>query len=593
MPEGRGSSPERDIAIAFVIGLVTTLVYWRAAAVGFTADDFFILSRVKALGGLAHPLAYFGFDFFEYYRPLGFLSHALDWTMWGTSATGFHVTNVLLHVASSALVFVIGRRLLDSSSAVVAMVLFAWHPASQEAVYWMAARFDLLATCLVLVALLLFWTDRPAARVAGIVAYALALLCKESALSLLVFVAALEVFIHRRGWRDALVRLAPLVLVTLGYVALRAAATDVVIAGGERRLPKLVLMGAVLGAIVWTARAAGHADGLERLIGTRFRRPWRAIAIVTIVLALACTAALTVPATSAWMREKLGFVAYASYYLVSPVVTISPPLTWFDPGHAGDARPGLVLLVLIAAVTLFGAARVRRYDRLAFVLFAVVGALLPVLSMTGGTRYLYLAAAPVSWAAAWAFQTALATRWRSLALFVLPIVAVVSINQIMVKGRDWQWASEMTRMGVETMSRELEPCGTRRVVLLTAPAGVRGVYSNIPWEAFDVLHGCAPAELQSLLRVVGADADVVVSEGADAIEIRVRDYRGQIVASSDLSRFDQPIDPGATRRIETPLGPLDTAPDGDAQVFRLQRAPTAASVQFFYFSRGAVRRAGR
>ena len=147
-------------ATAALIGLVAILAYWPALSVGFTSDDFFILARVKEFGGLGHPLAYFSASgFFEYYRPLTFLSHAADWQFWGLNPLGYHITNVALHAGSSVLICLLGYRLGGRTTGAVAGALFALHPAGQEAVYWISARFDLLATGLGLASLLLYSSD--------------------------------------------------------------------------------------------------------------------------------------------------------------------------------------------------------------------------------------------------------------------------------------------------------------------------------------------------------------------------------------------------------------------------------------------------
>jgi hypothetical protein len=584
-------SIERDIAAALVVAAVTVLVYWPAFVTGFTADDFFILARVKALDGLAHPLSYFGFGFFDYYRPLAFLSHALDWTIWGLNPVGFHLTSVVLHALNAVLVFVIARRLVGQA-ALVAMLLFAVHPASHEAVYWVAARFDLLATAFVLLAIVLLWSDRPLAVAGGVASYAAALLCKESALALPVLAAALDVFVHRRDWRAVIRRLAPLVLVTLAYLLLRGAATDVLVAGGERRLPKMVMMGGALAALVVIARAGG----LHALVRPAARRPVAVTLTLTAAAGVLMALALVWPPASAWMREKLGFVAYAIYYLVSPVVTWSPPQAWFEPAKAIDAVPGLVLLLGVLASVTVALARVRDPDRLGFVVAFILGSLLPVSSMTGGTRYLYLASAGIAWAGAWIFQSLSMTRWRVAVSGALAVLCVLSITQISSKGRDWQWASAMTRDGLAAMSADLQPCGTRHLLLLTAPVGIRGVYGNFYWEAFDVAHGCAPASFRTLLRLVGREARVEVRVADPGlIEIRIPDYAGQVVASNDLSHFDRPVGRGDSGAIDTVLGRLTFGPEGpgsDVEVFRLAPTPEARAARLFFYGRGGVHTVG-
>ena len=181
---------ERTAAAGVAVALIAALVYLPALSTGFNADDYLILWRVKAIEGLGDPLGYFKFAFYEYFRPLGFLSYALDWRVRHLDAFGFHLTNIALHAANSFLVFRLARRLLQTPAAIVAGLLFALHPASHEVVYWIAARFDLLATFFALLALALLTRPEQRWRVAGTLAFGLALLAKESAISLLIIAPA-------------------------------------------------------------------------------------------------------------------------------------------------------------------------------------------------------------------------------------------------------------------------------------------------------------------------------------------------------------------------------------------------------------------
>src|SRR6186713_3006389 len=146
---------ERSDLTGIAIAVIVAVVYLPALSSGFNADDYLILWRVKAIEAAGDPLGYFKFAFYEYFRPLGFLSYALDWRVWHLDAFGFHLTNIALHAANSFLVFRLARRLLQTPAAIVAGLLFALHPASHEVVYWIAARFGLLATFFALLALAL------------------------------------------------------------------------------------------------------------------------------------------------------------------------------------------------------------------------------------------------------------------------------------------------------------------------------------------------------------------------------------------------------------------------------------------------------
>ncbi len=579
----------RDRAAAALVAVTALVAYLPALGLSFTSDDFFILDRVKALGGLHDPLAYFRLGFFEYYRPLAFLSHALDWTLWGPRGVGFHLTNILVHAITTVFVFAIGRRLIDRPAAVIAALLFALHPASQEAVYWIAARFDLLATCFMLAALICLWHEGTAAYVCGVACFALALLSKESALSLPVIATAADVLLVRRNWRSAALRLFPFLVVVAVYALLRAHGVDVSVTGGARRLPKLAMIVAALGGLLLLARVRKGTAIVPIL-------PGRKVGFVlgaTMGVALIAAVLLLTPATAVWTREKLGFVAFASFYLASPVV-LPPPHPWFlDVTTMVYAIAGVVAVVAIAAVAFRGSGWITREPRMLFLIAFVIAALIPVSSLTGGGRYLYLASVGTS------LLVGLVCRMldmRRSAIVPVALVLAISTQQLVVAARAWTWASAMTTDAFSLMTSDLQPCGRRDVLLLTAPVAMRGTYCNFLWEGFGLTSPCMPATFRTLLRVVRDDVHADVSRPAPGtVEVRVPAYSGNILASSDLSTFEVWVAKGESIGVTTPIGRLEARPDGDAEVFRLTTPASLADARLYYYSDGHVSplRAGR
>ncbi|HXY33217.1 MAG TPA: hypothetical protein VEI07_03255, partial [Planctomycetaceae bacterium] len=79
--------------------------------------------------------------------PLTWLSLMLDATFFHNWPDGYHITNVLLHVANVLLVFIVFTRMTQSAakSAFVA-ALFAIHPLHVESVAWVTERKDVLCT---------------------------------------------------------------------------------------------------------------------------------------------------------------------------------------------------------------------------------------------------------------------------------------------------------------------------------------------------------------------------------------------------------------------------------------------------------------
>lgn len=570
-------------ATAALIGLVAILAYWPALSVGFTSDDFFILARVKEFGGLGHPLAYFSASgFFEYYRPLTFLSHAADWQFWGLNPLGYHITNVALHAGSSVLICLLGYRLGGRTTGAVAGALFALHPAGQEAVYWISARFDLLATGLGLASLLLYSSDgRP--YLLGVFAFGLALLAKESAIALPVILLAHDLIIRRLTWQRAARRLAPILLIAGAYALLRSQAGALEAAGGASRLPKILALVTMMAGLVWLARAPQLPAGLRRLASNARILTWLVVSVAGAVFLL-----LTFSPLSLWLRGKIGFASFSAFYLLSPVAVPSLPATLFDQPEVPVAAVELVLLVIVL-MALVRAARwiVARPPALFCVVFAVA-ALVPVSSMTASPRYLYLPSAAVLMLAGLAVEPRASGAGLKWAQPAFVGIMALSIVQIVVAGQSWKWASVMTRDALALITPALEPCGTQDVVILTTPAGIRGVYSNLNEVAFDVA-GCRPATFATVLRVVRFDSLIEVNRRDDAIEMRVPVDQGNFVASRDLRTFDLKIAAGDHIAIDTPVGRLESDAAAGGRIFRLAVANRYRNAHFFYYSDGRLK----
>ncbi len=118
------------------------------------------------------------------WHPLTWLSHMLDVELFGDDARGHHATSLVLHTATTVLLFVFLLRATGARwSAALVAALFAVHPLRVESVAWVAERKDVLAGffgVLVLIA----WghhvrTGRVAGYVAALVLFAAGLMAKS------------------------------------------------------------------------------------------------------------------------------------------------------------------------------------------------------------------------------------------------------------------------------------------------------------------------------------------------------------------------------------------------------------------------------
>ncbi len=81
------------------------------------------------------------------WHPLTWISHMIDWKLYGKNAGGHHLTNLCFHSANAVLLFLLLLYMTGFvwRSAIVAL-LFALHPAHVESIAWISERKDLLCT---------------------------------------------------------------------------------------------------------------------------------------------------------------------------------------------------------------------------------------------------------------------------------------------------------------------------------------------------------------------------------------------------------------------------------------------------------------
>jgi hypothetical protein len=177
---------------------------------GFTLDDRWILLENPLLRSLALVPRLATMDYWEpvarsgLYRPAATLSYALHHAAHGLDPLGYHVVNVLLHAVASVLAYLVLRRLLASERvALCAAFLFAAHAVHTEPVDNITGgRPELMMAVFGLMSWWLHLLQTREGRgsvvlaVSSLACFALALLSKESALTLVVVIPMADLLLR-------------------------------------------------------------------------------------------------------------------------------------------------------------------------------------------------------------------------------------------------------------------------------------------------------------------------------------------------------------------------------------------------------------
>jgi protein O-mannosyl-transferase len=154
-------------------------------------DDVYVLYNPQVHAGLSWESIKWSFTSFYAcnWHPLTWLSHAIDWQVFGQNAGGHHVTSLLLHAVNVLLLFwVLWRATGYMGRSAMVAALFALHPINIESVAWIAERKNLLSMMFFLLALAAYsWYARQPhlsryVAVAGL--YALGLMAKPQVITL-------------------------------------------------------------------------------------------------------------------------------------------------------------------------------------------------------------------------------------------------------------------------------------------------------------------------------------------------------------------------------------------------------------------------
>ncbi len=309
-----------------VLAVVICIIFSGTVRNGFIWDDDDYIYKNPLLtepGGLAKIWkSYYSPKFnpqenTPQYYPLVFTTFYLEHKLWGLYPAGYHITNVLLHIANTILLLFVLRKLgFGWLISLITAAIFGIHPTQVESVAWATERKNVLAGLFYFSAFLCFLHFQDGAKIryyiASLLLFVCALLSKTASVMLPV-VLVLAAYLKERPIRKTIIYAIPFFALSTaaGLVTLTLEHTMVGAKGAEWSFPLferlLIVSHSIwfyIGKILWP-------HPISFIYGQ-----WNInLHSVTSYLPLA---GIILAAAALWIfRKKLGrFPAFASAYFV-------------------------------------------------------------------------------------------------------------------------------------------------------------------------------------------------------------------------------------------------------------------------------------
>lgn len=151
-----------DFLVYMFLVVAVLAAYWQLPSCGFVSfdDKPYVTENRQVQQGLTAKGLVWAFTTFHEanWHPLTWLSHMLDYQLYGLNPLGHHWTSLLFHIGNTLLLFFILQQMTGAlwQSAFVA-ALFALHPLHVESVAWVAERKDVLSTFFGILAIIAYY----------------------------------------------------------------------------------------------------------------------------------------------------------------------------------------------------------------------------------------------------------------------------------------------------------------------------------------------------------------------------------------------------------------------------------------------------
>jgi Tfp pilus assembly protein PilF len=218
-------APRYDLYVSLSLLALTLMVYFQVHNFDFVNfdDRETIIGNTHIRDGIT--LAGLAWAFTSAYAanwfPVTWISHMLDFQMFGLDSGWHHLTNVMIHLASTALLFALLKRMTQRlwESAFVSFV-FALHPLHVESVAWVSERKDVLSAFFWILTIWLYadYVEKPGLRryLPALGAFCLGLMSKQMLVTLPFVLLLLDYWPLKRSktWMPLLIEKTPFLAIS-------------------------------------------------------------------------------------------------------------------------------------------------------------------------------------------------------------------------------------------------------------------------------------------------------------------------------------------------------------------------------------------
>jgi tetratricopeptide (TPR) repeat protein len=194
-------SKKKILIVYIVLTLAAVAAFWQVYQYDFVNidDNIYVTENSHIQSGITPDGVIWAFStkYAELWNPLIWISFMLDYQLYGLNAGGYHMTNLILHILSTLLLFWLFNRMTGMiwRSAFVA-AFFALHPLHVESVAWVSERKDVLSAFFWMLTLCLYvhYTEKPVVKRYMLVlfSFACALMSKPMVVTLPVIMILLD-----------------------------------------------------------------------------------------------------------------------------------------------------------------------------------------------------------------------------------------------------------------------------------------------------------------------------------------------------------------------------------------------------------------